>query len=118
MHGWVHKMAKISASEEPGEEGADVSGRFYQFIAIIINFTHATYVGMSSAENQDDPSSTPDLTKNQDSDGKSHTELHAMDLGLTKGSLQQLPRSQNSDLSVQYNYDKCNYPVTYIHGYN
>ena len=34
LDGWVHKTAKMSASEEPGKDGADVNGRFYQFIAI------------------------------------------------------------------------------------
>ena len=52
MDSWVHKKAKISVSEEPGEDDADVSSRFNLAIAIIINFTRTTYVDISSAENQ------------------------------------------------------------------
>ena len=82
----------------------------------LINFTRATYVGTSSAENQDDPSSTPDLTQNLDSDGESHT----VDIGLllTKEYLHQLPRSQKFRLISHTPDDKYNYPATYMHGCN
>ena len=75
---------------------------------------------MLIAENQDDPSSTPDLTENPDNDSESQTELYAMDLGLllTKGSLQQLPRSQKFRLISHTPDDKYNYPATYMHSCN